>query len=461
MKNMKVLQTLIAAMLKGPAVPDKEYILSGYTYSDVYSIAAGLRERFSRPDMTADTPVCICTEDKGIIMAALLASLCRGPATVLPYSLSPKALEEARRSIRFKYAVTDGSVELPDGITGIAPERGAWKALPLGGARPLDSVFLELFTGGSTDKPKVWSKTPINMFNETDFLRAKYRVSSNDLFASTVPPYHIYGLLYSVLMPFLASASVLGRIYVFPQEILTALKDFPVTAFISVPVHYRVLKGTQIKSPALRIAFSSAGPLDPNDGIYFYRKTGIGVEEIYGSTETGGVACKCAARGRELLEPFDWVECKIKKDRLCVRSTLISPDLRVDDEGFFMTGDRVEFSGANLFKLLGRGDGVVKVGGKRIDLIAIQDGLKEIPEIRDALVVSVDGRKGRGAEIAAAVETALSEDQLRVILMDRFEPLAVPRRLRIVDKIPVTSTGKYDREAVRKLFLGAQPEGGR
>jgi acyl-coenzyme A synthetase/AMP-(fatty) acid ligase len=456
---MKGLQALIATMLKGPATPKKEYILSGYTYSDVYSIAAGFRDRFSRPDMTADAPVCICTEDKGIIMAALLASLCRGPVSVLPYSLSLKALEEARRSIRFKYAITDGSVDLPEGITAIVPERGTWKALAVSGARALDSIFLQLFTGGSTDKPKVWSKTPINMFNETDFLRTKYRISSGDLFVSTVPPYHIYGLLYSVLMPFLASATVLGRIYVFPQEILTALKDFPVTVFISVPVHYRILNGTQIESPDLRMAFSSAGPLDPNDSIYFYRKTGIGVEEIYGSTETGGVACKCAALDRHVLEQFDWVECKVKKDRLCVRSTLISPDLPADDEGFFMTGDRVEFLDAKSFKLLGRADGVVKVGGKRIDLMAIQDALKQIPEIRDALVVSVDGRKGRGAEIAAAVETALSENELRSILLDRFEPLAVPRRFRIVDKIPATSTGKYDREAVRKLFLGGQPEG--
>ncbi len=424
-------------------------------------MAAGFRNRFSRADVDPNMPVCICTEDKGIIMAALLASLCGGPITVLPYSLSAKALEETYRSIRFKYAITDGSINLPKGTTVVAPERGDWSPLSQDQARPLNSVFLELFTGGSTDKPKVWSKTPINMFNESYFLNEKYRITSSELFESTVPPYHIYGLLYSVLMPFLASSTVLGKIYAFPQEILGALEDLPVSILISVPVHYRTLNGSRIGSPSLTRAFSSAGPLDRNDGVYFYRKTGVGVEEIYGSTETGGVACRCSAVGRELLEPFEWVECKIKHDRLCVKSTLISPDLPVDNEGFFLTGDRVEFQDGKSFKLLGRADGVVKVGGKRVDLTAIQDTLKQIPAIRDALVVSLDGKKGRGAEIAALVESDLSEDELKSIMLERFEPLAVPRRVRVVDKIPAASTGKYDREAAAKLLLGEKSEGGR
>jgi len=450
---MKSIQTRIKTILDGPAMPGKEYVASGYIYSDVYSIAAGFRKRFSRKNM-ADKPVCICTEDKGIIMAALLASLAGGPVFILPYSLSAKALVETRDGMRFTHAITDGSIDLPEGIEGIYPERESWKSLPTGGFRAVNSVFLELFTGGSTDKPKAWTKTPINMFNESDFLRVKYRVSSDDLIASTVPPYHIYGLLYTVLMPFLASASVLGRTYVFPQEILAVLKDNPVTVLVSVPVHYRILNGAHIYSPHLRLAFSSAGPLDRNDGIYFHQKTGTGVEEIYGSTETGGVACKCAALRRELHEPFDWVACKVKNERLCVKSTLLSPDLPLDDEGFYMTGDRVEFSEKNTFKLLGRADGVIKVGGKRVDLIAVQDKIKQLPGIRDAFVVSVEGRKGRDADIAAVVEASLSEDELKSILYDIFEPVAVPRRLLIVDKIPSTSTGKYDRDAVMKMILG-------
>jgi acyl-coenzyme A synthetase/AMP-(fatty) acid ligase len=458
---MKNIQERIDSILTGPAIPDKEYVVSspGYTYSYVYSIAAGFKRRFSRIDLR-DMPVCICTEDKGIIMAAVLASLAGGPVLILPYSLSEKALAETHEAMQFTYAITDGSAVLPKGVVEISPEKGSWEEVPAGASREIHSVFLMLFTGGSTDKPKVWSKTPINMVNESDFLRERYRVDSRDLIASTVPPYHIYGLLYSILVPFLGSSSVMGKVYIFPQEIIAVLKDRPVTILVSVPVHYRILNGTEIDGSHLRLAFSSAGPLDRDDGIYFHKRSGIGVEEIYGSTETGGIACKCTALGREMLEPFDWVSCTIKSERLCVKSSLISPDLPVDDEGFFVTGDRAEFTGKGYFRLLGRADGVVKVGGKRVDINDVLDKIKQLPGIDDAYVISLKGRKGRDVDLAAMVETSLAEAELKQVLSEKLEPFAVPRRVRIVNKIPTTSTGKYDREAITAIFLGDTEGGG-
>jgi acyl-coenzyme A synthetase/AMP-(fatty) acid ligase len=221
---------------------------------------------------------------------------------------------------------------------------------------------------------------------------------------------------------------------------------------VSVPVHYRVLNGAGIKAPRLRLALSSAGPLDSEDALAFYRQTGIGPEELYGSTETGGIACRSTAMGRNLLEPFECLEWKISHDRLCVKSPFISPDIPVDEHGFFMTGDRAAIVDKNHFTLLGRADGVVKVGGKRVDLNDIQDKIKRIPKIRDAFLFSIRGRKGRGTDIAAVVESDMDETELRQVLSRMLEQYALPRRIRIVDKMPSTSTGKYDREAITKLF---------
>jgi acyl-coenzyme A synthetase/AMP-(fatty) acid ligase len=452
---MDPIQQLAERILAGPSAPDKDFIASKYTYADVYDLAAGFVAIFSRPGMSEEQ-ICICTEDRGIVAAALIAALACGPALILPYSMSAQVLSETREILRFTYAISDGTVDLPRGIRGLAPERGSWEPRMTAGPRDVNSVFLRLFTGGSMGKPAVWSKTPVNMLAESDNLRLKYRIVSGDLIASTVPPYHIYGLLYTVLVPFLASATVLERNFAFPLEIVGALKDNPVTVLVSVPVHYRILKRMDIEARHLRIAFSSAGPLDRDDGVYFYDQTGVGVEEIYGSTETGGVACRCAATGRELLEPFAWVECRIRDERICVKSLLVSPDLPVDGQGFYMTGDRARFVSADRFTLLGRADGVVKVGGKRVDMNDVQEKIKRIPGIRDAFVVSLPGRKGRDTDIAAMVECDIAEAELRRVLSEKFEPFAVPRRLRLVDKIPSTSTGKYDREAIMELLRGVE-----
>jgi acyl-coenzyme A synthetase/AMP-(fatty) acid ligase len=448
---MNDIKKIIDRILTGPEYPEKEYVPGRHTYADVYGMAAGLLEQFSSKEMAGE-PVCICTEDRGIIAATLLASLVGGPVYILPYSLSPQVIQETREVMKFRYAVADSTVELPEGVPGVRPERGTWMSRRSDGARDINSNFFQLFTGGSTGKPKVWQKTPMNLFAEAAYQAERYSYAATDLVAATVPPYHIYGLLYSVMAPFLASASVLAGMYVFPHEIVSVLGSNPVTILVSMPVHYRVLNGAGINAPHLRLAFSSTGPLDPGDALAFYRKTGVGPEEGYGSTETGGVACRSTATGRDLLEPFEFLEWKINHDRLCVKSPFISPDVPVDEHGFFMTGDRVALVGKNRFTLLGREDGVVKVGGKRVDLNDVQDKIKRIAEIRDAFLFSMQGRKGRGADIVAVIEADLDEIEVRQILSRVLEQYAQPRRIRIVNKMPSTSAGKYDHEAIMKLF---------
>ncbi|MBP7738349.1 MAG: acyl--CoA ligase [Spirochaetes bacterium] len=446
---MSDIVSLIRRLLSGPAEPLKEFVSPGCTYGDCYSHGAGFVDRFSAIEHDGE-PVCLCTEDRGIIASAMLSSLAGGPVCVLPYSLSPQVLSEMRDILGFRYAIVDAPMELPDGVAGILPERGQWP--PAKRPRDADSVFMQLFTGGSTGKPKVWQKTARNLLAEAAYQAEKYAFVGSDLVAATVPPYHIYGLLYTVMAPFLASASVLPGTYVFPGEIASVLAEKPATILVSVPVHYRLLKGADMDAPKLRLAFSSAGPLDREDAAAFYRRTGVGPEEIYGSTETGGIACKSSATGRNDLEPFECLEWKISHDRLCVKSPFISPDLPVDGKGFFMTGDRAMAAGGGRITLLGRADGVVKVGGKRVDLNEVQDKIKRLPGVRDACVISMSGSRGRGTDIAAVIETDMSEEEARACMAGALERYAVPRRIRTVATMPATSTGKYDREAIMKYF---------
>lgn len=444
------IQQTLEYLLTGPACPERDFIISRYTRGDIYSIAAGFRERFDAPEM-AGAPVCLCTEDKGIIAAALLASLAGGgPVCVLPYAISAPVLSETREATGFRHAVSDGIVELPGGTRAILPERSEWKRTGFADGRGIDSIFFQMFTGGSTGRPKLWSKTPANLFSEAAYLVDRFGIGPGDIVAATVPAYHIYGLLFSVLAPFLAAASVLEPVYVFPREILSVLRDGGVTTLVSVPLHYRALNGMEIAAPALKRAFSSAGPLERKDGIYFHGQTGVGVEEIYGSTETGGIAGRCPAAGRETLEPFDCIKWKISDERLCVRSPFVSPDLPVDDGGYYLTGDRVEPAGGKGFSLLGRADGIVKVGGKRVDLNDVREKIMSIPGVRDAYIFSAEGR--RGADISAVIESDRTEGDIRENLSGILEPYAMPRRVRIVPKMPSTSTGKYDRESIMALF---------
>ncbi|MCX5850050.1 MAG: fatty acid--CoA ligase family protein [Deltaproteobacteria bacterium] len=429
----------------------KEFTFSGYNYGDVFELAAGLKKTLARRG--EDKTLCLCTTNKAVAAACVLASLAGSCQLILPYSFSARALAEMYAAAGFDFAITDHPEEMPAGVEVITPLPAAIENIKPGSIRDPDKPFLRLFTGGSTGKPKVWSKSPRNLFAEAFYLKKKFALSDKDLFVATVPPYHIYGLLFSVLVPLVARAQVLPDIYTFPQEIISTINKHKASVLVSVPIHYRVMKVDNLSLPSLRVAFSSSGALDRSDGLYFYKKTGLGITEIYGSTETGGVAARNISEHTDSWKAFDIVSWKLTASRLSVKSDFVSAEMKRDADGFCLTGDDAREDKDNRFVLKGRADGIVKVAGKRVDLLDVQNKIKKFPTVRDAVVVALPTDKGRESVIAAVVACDLTETHLRKLLIDRLEPYAVPRRVKIVSSIVRTDTGKIDRRRIEKFFL--------
>jgi acyl-coenzyme A synthetase/AMP-(fatty) acid ligase len=441
-------------ILSPPTDPDREFILNGCTYAKLYHLAAGLC-RLPRATATERPFICLCTDDKALLMAALIAALAGGPRLVLPYAFSRQALTEVLETLSPAFYFIDKPGDLPNGPQVVTPAQLPREATLPQELSAIDEPFLFLFTGGSTGKPKVWPKTPRNMLSEAHYQATTLGMTRDDLILSTVPPQHIYGLLFSVLIPFLCSARVLKEIYTFPSEILRIAEEHQATILVSVPVHYRALKTDDLRRFALRRALSSAGVLDKEDAAFFYRKTGLDVTEVFGSTETGGIATRRRVQDNDCWIPLDPVAWKIQDGRLRVRSAFISPTLPRDEEGFFITADRAHDAGGNRFTIHGRADDIVKIGGKRVDLAVVQAKLKQIPGVRDAVVVSLPSGKGRQHELATLVATQLKEIDVRRHLTQICESYAVPKRITVVEAIPTTSTGKYDRSEIERVLSRA------
>jgi len=439
----------ISALLKKS---DCSYTPSGITIGEIEALAAGIRDRFRERDAPMDEPVCLCVEERSHLLAALLASMAGAPPLILPHAFQPQILRDVHTLRPFRLILADTAVEPPEGVTVIGTEvcRSSGSLLKL--VCPPDQAFLSLFTGGSTGKPRIWSKTPANLFGEALHLAKTFGIKESDLIVPTVPPQHIYGLLFSVLLPFVASARVLGRTCTFPQEILNALQNEGGTVLVSVPIHYRAMRAGGIRRFSLRLALSSAAPLDCEDAAFFRERTGLAINEIYGSTETGGMAIRSYGTNHGSWKPFTCIDWKILSGHLCVRSAFVSPDLPRDAEGFFMTADRVAEAGENRFMLRGRADHVVKVAGKRVDLEEIREKIRRIPGVTDAYVTAVPLKRARQAEIAALVVSDLPARDLRAAIRSMDESAGRPRRIRIVGAIPILPNGKIDHERVDQLL---------
>ena len=429
----------------------RDFTYYGYSYGEVFELAAGIRKILSRRG--GERTLCLCTENKAVIAACVLASLTEACQLILPYSFSAHALLEMYEAVGFNAAIADHPEEMPAGVEIITPLPGSMVDINPETIRDPDKPFLRLFTGGSTGKPKVWSKSPRNLFAEAFYLKEKFAISDKDLFVATVPPYHIYGLLFSVLVPFVAHARLLPDIYTFPQEIISTTNKNKASVMVSVPIHYRAMKVDNLSAPSLKVAFSSSGVLDRSDGLHFHKKTGLGITEIYGSTETGGIATRCISEHTESWKPFDIVSWKSIGKRLSIKSDFASPEMERDTDGYCLTGDEVREDKDNRFVLLGRADGIVKVAGKRVDLMDVQNKIRTLPTVRDAIVVSLPAEKGRESVIAAVVACDLTETHLKKLLMDMLEPYAIPRRIKIVSSIATAATGKIDRRRIEQIFL--------
>ena len=299
----------------------------------------------------------------------------------------------------------------------------------------------------------MWIKTVRNLLAETTAIVGHYQVTDRDRILSTVNSNHIYGLLYTVLTPLAASASVAAEAPAFHAEIREAGRRVGATILVSVPVHYRALHGHPCDLPALRLAFSSAGTLAEEDALDFSARSGAPIAEIYGSTETGGIAARVRRAGERDFQAFPEVEVRIEEERLGVRSAYLSPELPRDADGFYRTSDRARTTPEGRFELLGRVDGVIKVGGKRVDLEAVRQALAGLPGVRDAAVIALPVGRGREHQIVAVVA---SDDARAVDLghagLGSLPPHARPRSVRVLPSIPLTSAGKYDRTAIAALF---------
>jgi acyl-coenzyme A synthetase/AMP-(fatty) acid ligase len=428
----------------------------GPTIGEITSLAAGIRETLAHMDAPPDEPVCLCLEERSHLLAALLASLAGAPPLILPHAFHPQVLREVHKARPYRLILADTSIDPPGGTAVVSLEACRRNdPLPALIRRP-EKPFVWLFTGGSTGTPRIWSKTPENLFGEAFHLARTFGVGPSDLILSTAPLQHIYGLLASVLLPFVASARVVRRTCTFPREILGTLQEEEPTVLVSVPIHYGALRADDLQRFSLRLALSSAAPLDPGDAEFFLKKTGIAIHEIYGSTETGGMATRVYGANHGSWEPFACLDWRVLSERLCVRSDFVSPDLPLDTEGYYITADRVAAAGENRFRFLGRADHIVKIAGKRVDLEEIREKIRRIPGVKDACVTALPLNGSHRVRIAALVATDLAAGEIRTAIRSMDEPHGLLRRIRVVQAIPVLPNGKIDRQRVDQLLSASR-----
>jgi acyl-coenzyme A synthetase/AMP-(fatty) acid ligase len=372
-------------------------------------------------------------------------------------------------------SVSDGPGAVP-GRPRIAPDVPGAVASTRALERPLspDAVVIELFTSGTTGRGKAIPKTLAHLELEVQNLEQALGARVGDApVIGSASHQHLYGMLFRVLWPLAAGRPFHGRAFLHAEEILTRVRSLGRCALTSVPAHLkRVAESDGFLPLAQRcgVVFSSGGPLAPDTAEQWERATGQAPVEIFGSTETGGVAWRQQGRERAGAAWTPFPAVRVAMDAADERLRVHSPWASLGDEGTgFAMGDRVSLLPDGRFETVGRADRVLKIGEKRLSLPDMEERLLEHEWVEAVALLPLE-QKGE-MRVAAAVVLAKSGREvlagrgrraLRLALADslarEWDRVLLPRVWRFVEALPEDPQGKVTLHSLRELFPEADAE---
>ncbi|HEY7372185.1 MAG TPA: AMP-binding protein [Polyangia bacterium] len=398
--------------------------------------------------------------DRYLCAVALLAVWRTGGIAALPPNSRPETIDrlcaERGVSLILHDGGGEGGVDVRGRLAGAAARPGGAAPEPPLTFAP-ERALVSVYTSGSTGAHVRCPKTAAQLLGEAEVLARLWNLGPETRVLATVPPHHLYGLLFGVLVPFMGGGSLVRTTPLHAETIAAQARAHRASVLVSVPAHLRAVAALAAGAlPPLARIFSSGAPLDAATATAVAAAARVPVTEVLGSSETGGIAWRQSGQARENdggdggWQPLPGLTVAADEDGTML---LRSPFAATDASGWYRGADRIRARADGRFELLGRSDGVVKIGGSRVALAEVERELREGPGVADAAVVAVDTPSARRHELwAAVVAPGASVASLRAALLRRLEPIAVPRRFRIVAALPREESGKLVRARLLALF---------
>lgn len=368
------------------------------------------------------------------------------------------------------------------GVTGRAAASIADMTAP-GAAAPItpvadDALACILYTSGSTGKPKGVPLTHAGWrwgIARYEFGRA---TALQDRPLVAAPLYHMNALGTLLINLHLGATSVLMRRWQ-PDEAAAALTAHGVTEITGVPTMVAQMlqardRGVTFDGTGIATIGIGSAPLgEPLRRAIDETFPNARLINGYGTTETGIVAFADHPEGLptpplSLGVPHPDVEWRMEDGVLWLRTGMTTtgywqrPDLTAERfrDGWFCTNDRMRVAENGFFFFEGRADDMFVCGGNNLYPAAIEAAVERVAGVAQAVVVAVPDETLGAIPVAAIVARGAtpSLDAVQSEVRRTVAPYAIPRRLMILDAMPLAATAKIDRRAVIALAEREQVE---
>lgn len=365
-----------------------------------------------------------------------------------------------------------------------------------------DSMMGMCSTSGTTGIPKTVGYSHRTTCLQTMALGLTdcMRLSGRDTVLAIVPMFHALGWCFPYACGMLGAGLVLPHRDLGPERILDLVVTHEVTTSVAVPTVWNAVLSALDANPGRwnldRVDRIVSGGAAPTEGMIrrFRDEHGVEVIHSWGMTEINPVGTMSpAATTREEVEfdserrlrhqivagrPLPGLAVEIEDEdggtaphdgiatgRLLVSGWWVAdryafdhPDgERFRPDGRLDTGDVASIDDRGRMAIRDRAKDMIKSGGEWISSLALERAIGDFPEIAGCAVVGrPDDRWGERPVVFANLEPGadLDLETVRERLAREFESWQRPDELLIVDSIPLTSTGKIDKKALRAGLRG-------
>jgi acyl-CoA synthetase (AMP-forming)/AMP-acid ligase II len=386
-------------------------------------------------------------------------------------------------------SLTRAGVAGPDAWLEQAPA-----GLPPRTGRGADLALL-MYTSGSTGLPRAVMCPAERVTFAAAAINERLGYRAGDIVLSRVPVSFDYGL-YQLFLCAAGGAELVLRPDLPEAAVLQQVARSRATVLPLVPALTQVLLRLAERRPsatALRLMTNTGGPLTKEHANRLRDAfPGASVVAMYGMTECkritvaapdehlrhpgtvgralrGTVVCITDAGGRDLA-PGETGQIRVSGPHV-MAGYWRAPDqtrhvfamgpggteLRTGDLGYLDSAGRLYF--------VGRQDDIFKRRGVRMNPYEVEEALRDVPGVREAVVLrdAVPGGTGtagdaRGEGMVAVVLGDVTGAEVLRAAAIRLDPARVPDRCVVVDALPATANGKVDRSALQRLVRA--PAGG-
>lgn len=454
-----------------------------FTWSELDARVAGQARAFARQGVKPGDRVLLRLPTSADFVSTLFA-VARAGAIAVP--LSPLASEHELTVVREH----SGAKTVVSRAQPVEAEPGE-PVDAIGGREDIAVVSYTSGTTGATRGVMLSHRALLANVEQVEAVRPPV-LNRRDRVLIAVPVFHVYGLGPGVLHATSVGATMVLAERFQVRQALETCAEHQVTVIAGVPAMYAQFAELPDDELAkhlstVRLLTSGAAPLHPKVLATIREKTGLGVFEGYGLTETAPVVTSTLVTGQpkpgSVGRPLPGVEIRLVGPDGVAESVPLDPDdlgdtfdadggtglvaIRgrnlfsgywpdgaegPDAEGWFRTGDVGYLDTDGDLHLVDRANDLIIVNGFNVFPHEVEEIIAELPGVAEVAVIGVideGGGEAVKAVVVPAEGAALSEHQVVEHCAEKLAKYKVPRTVEFAESLPHSVVGKLRRTRLR------------